>query len=157
MSLCLGRGECKACGSQATGFAARSGACSLHSHHPDCSASEHAGCLLITLTIENYRFSLGNVYLHPTFPKLPISISVMSHPPVRFRQLWPLYLQAACATPGDRQLPPGPAAMQTGACAPFSSQRPHHCWLLGKCMLHSTGAEGTSVGVTLCTASGWWN
>lgn len=108
-SLCLGRGECKACGSQATGFAARSGACSLHSHHPGCSASECSSCLLITLIIENYRFSVGNVYLHPTFPKLPISISVMSHPPVCFRQLWLLYLQGAWATPGDRQLPPGTA------------------------------------------------
>lgn len=92
-----------------TGFAARSGACSLHSHHPGCSASEHSSCLLITLIIENYGFSVGNVYLHPTFPKLPISISVMSHPPVRFRQLWPLCLQAAWATPGDRQLAPGTA------------------------------------------------
>lgn len=33
----------------------------------------------------------------------------MSHPPVRFLQLWPFYLQAIWATPGDRQLPPGTA------------------------------------------------
>lgn len=33
----------------------------------------------------------------------------MSHPPVHFRQHWPLYLLAAWAAPGDRQLPPGTA------------------------------------------------
>lgn len=70
---------------------------------------EHSSCLLITLIIENYRFSIGNVYLHPTFPKLPISIAVMSHPPVCFHQHWSLYLQAAWATRGERQLPPGTA------------------------------------------------
>lgn len=140
MSLCLGRGVCRAHGSQATGFAATSGACSFHSHHPGCSASEHSSCLLITLIIENYRFSVGNVYLHPTFPKLPISITVMSHPPVCFRQHWALYLQAAWATPEERQLPPGTAlacalrVLQSpqgqcsnagSACAPYSSQYPH--------------------------------
>lgn len=96
MSLCLGRGVCRGCGSQASGFPARSGACGLHSHHPCCSASERCCCLLIMLIIENYRFSVGNVYLHPTFPKLPISIAVMSHPPARFRQRWPFCLRAAC-------------------------------------------------------------
>lgn len=34
----------------------------------------------------------GNVYLHPTFPKLPISVVVMSHPPMRFRWCWALHL-----------------------------------------------------------------
>lgn len=153
-------------------FTARSGACSLHSQHPGCSASEHSSCLLITLIIENYRFSVGNVYLHPTFPKLPISIAVMSHPPVPFRQHWPLYLQAAWATPGHRQLPPGTAlavpcmcckalrasaAMQALPVLPAQASAHTHCWLLGECLLHSTGAEGTSVGVILCTAGGWWN
>ena len=115
-SLCLGRGVCRGRGSQASGLPVRSGACGLHSHHPCCSASEHCCCLLIMLIIENYRFSVGNVYLHPTFPKLPISIAVMSHPPARFRQRWPflpvgsLLLWgglAAWATRGDGQLPPG--------------------------------------------------
>lgn len=95
-SLSLGRGVCRDRGSQASGFPATSGACGLHSHHPCCSASECCCCLLITLIIENYRFSVGNVYLHPTFPKLPISIGVMSHPPARFCQPWPLCLRAAC-------------------------------------------------------------
>lgn len=48
------------------------------------------------LIIENYRFSVGNVCLHPTFPKLPISIAVMSHSPACFRQRWPLCLWTAC-------------------------------------------------------------
>lgn len=126
MSLCPGRGVCKACGSQASGFAARNGACSLHSHHPGCSTSEHCSCLLITLIIENYRFSVGNVCLHPTFPKLPISIAVMSHPPVRFRQHWPLYLQAAWATPGDRQLSPG-TALARALCAAEPSGLVQQC------------------------------
>lgn len=95
-SLCLGREVCRGCGSQDSEFPARSGACGLHSHHPCCSASERCCCLLIMLIIENYRFSVGNVYLHPTFPKLPISITVMSHPPARFRQSSPLCLQAVC-------------------------------------------------------------
>lgn len=95
-SLCLGRGACRDRGSQASGFPARSSACGLRSQHPHCSASERCCRLLIKLIIENYRFSVGNVYLHPTFPKLPISIAVMSHPPVSFRQRWPLCLQAAC-------------------------------------------------------------
>lgn len=82
------------------------------SSRPCCSASERCCCLLITLIIENYRFSVGNVYLHPTFPKLPISIAVMSHPPVRFRQRWPPRLRTTCCCrtgqwPGDRRLPPG--------------------------------------------------
>lgn len=86
----------RGCGSHTSGFPARSGACGLHSHHLCCSASERCCCLLIMLIIENYRFSVGNVYLHPTFPKLPISITVMSHPPARFRQRWSLCLWAAC-------------------------------------------------------------
>jgi len=125
-SLCLGRGACRGRGSQASGFPARSGACGLHSHHPCCSASERCCCLLITLIIENYRFSVGNVYLHPTFPKLPISIAVMSHPPAHFRQRWPLLPAgsllllrgglAAWAARGDRRLLPGTALAMPGMC-----------------------------------------
>lgn len=114
------------------------------SSRPCRSASERCCCLLITLIIENYRFSVGNVYLHPTFPKLPISIAVMSHPPVRFRQRWPLRLRTACCCrtgrwPGDRRLPPGTVldralhmqqcprgwhSHQSGARAPYPSWVP---------------------------------
>lgn len=46
-----------------------------------CSCHTVLGCLLITLIIEDYRLPLENVYLHPAFPKPPISSAVMLYLP----------------------------------------------------------------------------
>lgn len=160
-SLCLGRAVCRGWGSRARGFPTRSCACGLHSHHPCCSASERCRCLLITLIIENYRFSVGNVYLHPTFPKLPISIAVMSYPPARFRQRWALLPAGRAGSTGHtwgRAVGTWHSAGPCPACATKPSGlvrrcRQHlrsipepgpctHCPLLGKCPLAAQEMRG---------------